>query len=150
MLRLSVFSHFFAVFVPLTIRGQGYPWSSFPTRMGLYYAGIVCAYRTSLCTHLTFLPRTPLTLNLVPPDLITHLLDIALAPKPYLLQPAFVDWTDQIVLVTGGASGLGGLLSETLAMRGVRVVVLDVRKGEWEGEVGGQSCCFSLYKGTRC
>lgn len=29
-------------------------------------------------------------------------------------------------------------MAETLAMRGVRVVVLDVRKGEWEGEVGGE------------
>ena len=41
---------------------------------------------------------------------------------------------------------MGGLLSETLAMRGVRVVVLDVRKGEWEGEVGGQSCLLISFE----
>ncbi|KAL7412303.1 retinal short-chain dehydrogenase/reductase [Mrakia frigida] len=113
VLKLSVFSHFFAIFVPLTIRGQGYPWFSTPTVYGMIYAGLVCFFH-----------------------LASHLLTIATSPKPYLLQPGFVDWQDQIVLITGGASGLGGLLAETLAMRGVRVVVLDVRKGEWEGEVG--------------
>lgn len=93
-------------------------------------------------THCPLLSRSspsPLVPLVLISDLFTHLLAIALSPKPYLLQPAFVDWTEQIVLVTGGASGLGGLLSETLAMRGVRVVVLDVRKGEWEGEVGRES-----------
>jgi len=30
-------------------------------------------------------------------------------------------------------------------MRGVRVVVLDVRKGDWEGEVGGEFSSGRLF-----
>jgi len=37
-----------------------------------------------------------------------------------------LDWEDQIVLITGGASGIGDLLANTLAIRHVTVVVLDV------------------------
>ncbi|KAH7878060.1 uncharacterized protein C8R40DRAFT_1225046 [Lentinula edodes] len=36
------------------------------------------------------------------------------------------DWGEQIVVVTGGASGVGELLANTLAVRNVTVVVLDV------------------------
>ncbi|KAF9434836.1 hypothetical protein BGZ76_007346 [Entomortierella beljakovae] len=37
-----------------------------------------------------------------------------------------VDWEDEIVLITGGASGIGCLLAESLAIRHITVVVLDV------------------------
>ncbi|KAF9925761.1 hypothetical protein FBU30_004503 [Linnemannia zychae] len=37
-----------------------------------------------------------------------------------------VDWEDEIVLITGGASGVGYLLAEMLAIRHITVVVLDV------------------------
>ncbi|KAF8622123.1 hypothetical protein AX15_007256 [Amanita polypyramis BW_CC] len=40
-------------------------------------------------------------------------------PKP-------LDWEEQIILITGGASGIGHLLANTLAVQGVTVVVLDV------------------------
>lgn len=40
-----------------------------------------------------------------------------------------LDWSNQIVLVTGGASGIGQMLVEILAVKGVMVVVLDVVKG---------------------
>ncbi|KAJ7572532.1 retinal short-chain dehydrogenase/reductase [Mycena floridula] len=43
-----------------------------------------------------------------------------------LFRPPRLDWGDQIVLVTGGASGVGELLANTLAVRNVNVVVLDV------------------------
>jgi len=43
-----------------------------------------------------------------------------------LLRPGPVDWSEQIVVVTGGASGIGELLANTLAVRNVTVVVLDV------------------------
>lgn len=36
-----------------------------------------------------------------------------------------LDWEKQLVVVTGGASGIGQVLVETLAVRGVKVVVLD-------------------------
>lgn len=44
-----------------------------------------------------------------------------------LFSPPRFDWGEQIVVVTGGASGVGELLANTLAVRNVTVVVLDVQ-----------------------
>lgn len=41
--------------------------------------------------------------------------------------PKRLDWSEQIVVVTGGSSGIGELLANTLAVRNVTVVVLDVK-----------------------
>ena len=41
--------------------------------------------------------------------------------------PKKINLTDQIVLITGGASGIGALLAEALAKRNVTVVVLDIK-----------------------
>ncbi|KZP20196.1 retinal short-chain dehydrogenase/reductase [Athelia psychrophila] len=43
-----------------------------------------------------------------------------------LYGPAQFDWGEQIVVITGGSSGIGELLANTLAVRNVSVVVLDV------------------------
>ncbi|PPQ66592.1 hypothetical protein CVT26_009492 [Gymnopilus dilepis] len=43
-----------------------------------------------------------------------------------VLRPPPLDWSEQIVVVTGGASGIGELLANTLAVRNVTVVVLDI------------------------
>ncbi|TFY78514.1 hypothetical protein EWM64_g5498 [Hericium alpestre] len=43
-----------------------------------------------------------------------------------LFGPAALDWGEQIVLITGGSSGIGELIANTLAVRNVNVVVLDV------------------------
>ncbi|KAF8165566.1 retinal short-chain dehydrogenase/reductase [Crassisporium funariophilum] len=43
-----------------------------------------------------------------------------------LYGPGLLDWSEEIVVVTGGASGIGELLANTLAVRNVTVVVLDV------------------------
>lgn len=40
--------------------------------------------------------------------------------------PGRFDWGEQIVVVTGGASGVGELLANTLAVRNVTVIVLDI------------------------
>jgi len=40
--------------------------------------------------------------------------------------PGRFDWGEQIVVITGGASGVGELLANTLAVRNVTVIVLDV------------------------
>ncbi|KAJ7044586.1 retinal short-chain dehydrogenase/reductase [Mycena alexandri] len=42
------------------------------------------------------------------------------APKPF-------EWSDQVVVITGGSSGVGELLANTLAVKSVTVVVLDVK-----------------------
>jgi len=44
-----------------------------------------------------------------------------------LFSPPRYDWGEQIVVVTGGASGVGELLANTLAVRNVTVAVLDVK-----------------------
>jgi len=43
-----------------------------------------------------------------------------------LFGPGRYDWGEQIIVVTGGASGIGELLANTLAVRNVNVIVLDV------------------------
>lgn len=43
-----------------------------------------------------------------------------------LFGPPRFDWGEQIVVVTGGSSGIGELIANTLAVRNVTVVVLDV------------------------
>ncbi|KAI0700718.1 retinal short-chain dehydrogenase/reductase [Cytidiella melzeri] len=43
-----------------------------------------------------------------------------------LFGPGPFDWGEQIVVVTGGASGVGELIANTLAVRNVTVAVLDV------------------------
>jgi len=42
------------------------------------------------------------------------------APRPF-------EWGEQIVVITGGSSGIGELLANTLAVKSVTVVVLDVK-----------------------
>ncbi|KAI0775952.1 retinal short-chain dehydrogenase/reductase [Trametes elegans] len=41
--------------------------------------------------------------------------------------PRRLDWGEQLVVITGGSSGLGELIANTLAVRNVLVVVLDVK-----------------------
>lgn len=48
--------------------------------------------------------------------------------------PREVDWNEEVVVITGGASGLGKILAEMYGMRGASVAVLDVRKPEKESE----------------
>ncbi|KAE8337448.1 hypothetical protein BDV24DRAFT_154390 [Aspergillus arachidicola] len=48
--------------------------------------------------------------------------------------PRTVEWGEEVVVITGGASGLGLLIAEIYAMRGVGVAVLDL-KDEREVEI---------------
>ncbi|KAL4933663.1 uncharacterized protein BDV17DRAFT_64866 [Aspergillus undulatus] len=57
--------------------------------------------------------------------------------------PRDVDLAEEVVVVTGGASGLGRTIAQVYGLRGVSVAVLDVaeeesvKKGWAEGDVGG-------------
>ena len=48
--------------------------------------------------------------------------------------PREVDWDEEVVVITGGANGLGKILAEVYGMRGASVAVLDVEKPEKESE----------------
>ncbi|KAJ5947121.1 hypothetical protein N7466_000136 [Penicillium verhagenii] len=68
--------------------------------------------------------------------------------------PRTVDPEREVVLVTGGASGLGLLIAQLYAMRGVRVAVLDIREvGEKEAdEIFGEDVdvrCYAVNVGER-
>ncbi|KAH9820757.1 hypothetical protein DFH28DRAFT_884161 [Melampsora americana] len=54
--------------------------------------------------------------------------------RTWALWPERIDWTEQIVLITGGADGLGRVIAETLAMKHITVVVLDVKPFVNSGE----------------
>jgi NADPH:quinone reductase-like Zn-dependent oxidoreductase len=56
-------------------------------------------------------------------------------------EPRKVDFSDEVIVVTGGASGLGLLIAEVYGMRGATVAVLDVKDLE-SGEARG----VSVYK----
>ncbi|PQE20709.1 hypothetical protein CJF30_00002028 [Rutstroemia sp. NJR-2017a BBW] len=56
-------------------------------------------------------------------------------------RPRKVDLSEEVIVITGGASGLGLLVAEVYGMRGATVAVLDVRELE-SGEARG----ISLYK----
>lgn len=45
-----------------------------------------------------------------------------------------LNWDDEVVVITGGASGLGKVLAETYGMRGVSVAVLDIHEPEEQSE----------------
>ena len=48
--------------------------------------------------------------------------------------PREVDWDEEVVVITGGASGHGKILAETYGMRGASVAVLDLQKPGKESE----------------
>lgn len=84
-------------FVPLAFRAQAFHYNFPPLYLSALYALAV--------TTLWLLQR----------------LNTALAFGP----PRAFDWTEELVLITGGASGLGLLIAEVYGMRGVTVAVLD-------------------------
>lgn len=69
--------------------------------------------------------------------MLTLLYFLAVANKQIAYSTArTVDLSDEVIVVTGGASGLGLLISEVYGMRGATVAVLDVRDLE-AGEARG-------------
>jgi hypothetical protein len=61
--------------------------------------------------------------------------------------PRAVEFANEVVVVTGGASGLGLLIAQSYAMRGAKVAVLDIREfGEEEREelFGEGVLCFAV------
>ncbi|KAF8529110.1 retinal short-chain dehydrogenase/reductase [Hysterangium stoloniferum] len=108
VLSNTVFSPFFIFWIPMFYRSQGAPWDAPTVTASLAYFVFLCCFWT--LKSLSGLWRNGLS----------------------SLKPRRFDWGEQIVLVTGGASGIGLLLARTLAVRNVTVVVLDVNSVDTE------------------
>ena len=52
------------------------------------------------------------------------------------------DWSKEIVLITGGAGGIGGQVVQLLAERGIKVVVLDIQPLSYEAGKDGHGPCL--------
>lgn len=60
--------------------------------------------------------------------------------------PTEVDWDEEVVVITGGANGLGKILAEMYGMRGASVAVIDVQPlaKESEGLAGVKYYCYDI------
>jgi all-trans-retinol dehydrogenase (NAD+) len=47
------------------------------------------------------------------------------------------DWKKEIVIVTGGSDGIGALVVQSLAQKGIRVIVIDIQKPKFVGKTYG-------------
>lgn len=111
ILTRSLFHPFIALLIPLCLRACAKPYTAPSMQLAFAWAGAVIAF---------------------------HLLSAAntrVAQGP----PREVDWEEEVVVITGGASGLGRVLAGMYGMRGASVAVLDLRvpgSGEGEGSEG--------------
>ncbi|KAG8860123.1 hypothetical protein FRB96_004146 [Tulasnella sp. 330] len=106
VLSRTVFSPMFAVWVPIFYISQKFAWTSPTVIYSCIYFGVVATIT------------------------MWRFLDSAWRNGTIFRQK--LDWGEQVVVITGGAGGIGGLLANTLAMRGVSVAVLDLKPFETE------------------
>lgn len=113
VLSKTLFSPFFCIFLPITLLSQ--------VKSTSHPAFIWSSAWTALVCFLSFLK---------------HVDRIYSSQASWLFAPPKLKWEDQIVLITGGGTGVGALLAETLATRNVTVVVLtkDAPKYETQSE----------------
>ncbi|KAK0878951.1 hypothetical protein LTR87_007268 [Friedmanniomyces endolithicus] len=114
VLNRSLFHPFIAWLIPLCQRAVGAPYDSFNFTATCIYASLVTAIW------------------------ILGFLDTRIA---YGL-PRELDWDEEVVVITGGASGLGKILAEMYGMRGASVAVLDIREPEEKESEGLASVKF--------
>jgi hypothetical protein len=110
VLNVTFLHPFVAWMMPLCMRAQAMRWEHPAIQIAISYA--------SLLTALYFL----------------GVLNRQIAYS----KPRAVDLSEEVIVVTGGASGLGLLIAEVYGMRGATVAVLDVKELE-SGEARGVS-----------
>ena len=99
ILNNSIFHPFIASLIPLCLRAVAIPYSAASFRYSVYYAIFICALYV-------FGPINQ---------------RIAYGPSRK------VDLEEEVIVITGGASGLGRCIAEIYALRGATVAVLDLR-----------------------
>ncbi|KAG4035081.1 hypothetical protein MFRU_002g04280 [Monilinia fructicola] len=110
VLNVTFLHPFVAWMIPLCMRAQAMPWDHEAIQWAIDYA--------TLITLLFFLAK------------LNRQIAYSKARK--------VDLSEEVIVITGGASGLGLLVAEVYGMRGATVAVLDVRDLE-SGEARGVS-----------
>lgn len=108
VLNVTFFHPFVAWMIPLCFRAEHMDWDKIPMQVSIYYAWAITAWY--------FLGE------------INKRVAFGL--------PREVNLEDEVIVITGGASGLGLLIAEVYGMRGASVAVLDVRDLE-NGEARG-------------
>ncbi|GBE79942.1 Dehydrogenase RED2 [Sparassis crispa] len=100
----TVFSPFFTFLFPVFFLFQGLHWSDPAVLATVGYNLVLCAFWfLKWCSRLY---RNQGSLLFGQPPL---------------------DWGEQVVVITGGSSGIGELIANTLAVRNVTVIVLDIK-----------------------
>lgn len=108
VLYVTFLHPFVAWVVVLCFRAENMEWDAPPIRVAIVYASIV-----TVCWLLS-----------------------AINKRVAFGTPRYVDLSEEVIVITGGASGLGLLIAEVYGMRGASVAVLDVREME-NGEARG-------------
>ena len=98
VLSLTLFHPFLAALLPLCLRALAAPYNSPSFILTSSFAACVCLYHVFQVVNTRLAYGTPRDIN----------------------------WEEEVVVITGGASGLGACLAEIFALRGVGVAVLDV------------------------
>lgn len=106
--KTSFFHPFIAWIIPLCFRAQNMFWDAPPMLVSIGWASFI-------------------TLSW---------LIMAINDRLGYGRPREVDLSDEVIVITGGASGLGLLIAEVYGMRGATVAVLDVEEME-NGEARG-------------
>ena len=109
VLNNSIFHPFVASLIPLCLRAGEVPYSAPAFRNTVYWAIFVC---------------------------ILHIL-APINERIAYGKPRKVDHEEEIVVITGGASGLGRCIAEIFALKGTTVVVLDVKSVSSQEEIEG-------------
>lgn len=108
VLNVTFFHPFVAWMIPLCFRAEHMDWDKIPIRVSIWYATLVTVFWTLGQVNRRIAFGLPRNVNL----------------------------EDEVIVITGGASGLGLLIAEVYGMRGASVAVLDVREME-NGEARG-------------
>lgn len=108
VLKTSFFHPFIAWIVPLCFRAQNMAWGAPPMLVSFAWAALISF------TWILLAVNNRLAFGL----------------------PREVDLSEEVIVITGGASGLGLLIAEVYGMRGATVAVLDIQDME-NGEARG-------------
>jgi hypothetical protein len=106
--RKTILHPFVAWMIPLCLRAVTVPYENISMRISIAYAGLL----TVLWVLSVFNYRIAYGI------------------------PREVDYEEEVILITGGSSGLGRLIADFYAMRGTSVAVLDVQKPEDDEMMG--------------